>query len=78
MRVVSFGGQDLISQALEAIERSWKVNRFGGYRVSDKYLQGPVYVFIGLHLKVIEDELNTYGSSLLAEYFEDLHNAIRV
>ena len=42
MRVVSFGGQDLDGRTLEAVERPWKFNHFGGYRILDEYLLDQV------------------------------------
>ena len=45
MRVVSFWGQDMISQALEVIERPWMVDCFGGHRVVDEFLRDPVFIF---------------------------------
>jgi len=38
MRVVSFGGLDLDGCSLKTVERPWKFNRFGDYRILDEDL----------------------------------------
>jgi len=41
--------QGLAGHALKVIERPWKSDRFGGRRILDKSLRGPVLLFTDLH-----------------------------